>query len=136
MKYLVITCAVIFAVCGCSTPQEKSQEELIIGHWKALWETDPGAYPELAETKTFTMDGRLIFKEDGSLTISAYGYPECIFSTDTLTHELNWKIENDTINFISGADPYGIPYSIERIEENEIELKLMEDIFLKLRREN
>jgi len=46
----------------------------------------------------------------------------------------NWKLNNDTIHFISGEDTYGIPYRINEIKESEIKLQLMEDITLTLTR--
>ena len=120
----------VILVSSCS--REKTKEEILVGSWKAYWETDPNSYPELKTEKKFTMDGFLEFTKDGQLSISAYGYPECIFSVDTIQHQLNWKIKNDTIHFISGNDPYGIPYKINEIENELVRLQLMDDITLTL----
>jgi hypothetical protein len=135
MRLLSIVLFLVVFGFSCSE-KEKTKEEIIVGKWEALWETDPATYPDLKDEKVFTMNGYLVFKEDGSLNINAFGFPECIFSSDTMSHDLSWQISSDTISFISGNDPYGIPYRIKRISEEEVLLTLMEDISLKLTRQH
>ncbi|MEM7548076.1 MAG: hypothetical protein AAF363_00270 [Bacteroidota bacterium] len=132
-RYFIILIGFITTLNSCSGPQKEEADRKIIGKWKALWTTDPSGYPEnLSETKKFTMNGEIEFNEDGKITINAYGYEDCIFSSDTMNHTLNWKIQGDTMNFFSGEDPYGIPYQIQKLESNNVELLLMEDIKLSL----
>ncbi len=122
----------IHACSGPSSDSESSDNKLI-GKWQALWTTDPAGYPaELSDTKKFQMNGEITFDEDGKLTINAYGYKDCIFSSDTMKHTLNWKMKGDTVNFFSGEDPYGIPYQVKKLEEDSVELLLMHDIKLSL----
>lgn len=116
---------------------EKGSTETSIdvsGTWLAQWVTDPASYPDVDPSTNFTMNGKFIFEEEGSLSIVAYGYPNCIFSSDTLSHSLNWQLKNDTLSLINDNDVHGMTYQVLELSEKKIKLQLMEDIFLHLTR--
>ena len=77
------------------------------------------------------MDGELIFYPD-SVQINAFGFPGCIFSSDTLRHSLKWVISSDTLNLLNEDDVYGMSYTIKSITDETVELQLMDDILLTL----
>jgi hypothetical protein len=110
---------------------EKSNEELLLGEWNAFWETSGDGFDNLAK-EDLTMNGVMLFDETGIVTIKAYGHDGCIFSADTLTHQLNWRIEGEVLRFVDQKDDQGLPYNIQRLQENEVKLKLLEDIYLTL----
>lgn len=66
-----------------------------------------------------------------SLTVTANGYPGCIFNIDTLSHTQSWKVANDTL-FLMNEETAGMTYRVVATYEDRIELQLMEDIFVTL----
>ena len=113
---------------------EKSREEMIIGEWQAHWETKPDeSFPNLVGDD-LQMNGLIKFDEDGKVEISAFGFDGCIFSDDTMTNVLNWKIEDTVLRFIDNGDDHGLPYNIQKFSKAELHLTLLEDINLTLTR--
>ena len=129
-KFLFAT-AIIATVILVSCSNNKSP---LVGNWTAQWVTDPAGYPGVDPSTQFTMDGKFEFTAGGEVTISAYGHDACIFSSDTLVHSLNWKHENDTLRLVNENDIHGMTYTILNLDEKEMKLQLMEDIFLNLKR--
>ena len=105
----------------------------MLGKWQAKWETNPASFPEVDDVKSYTMNGEITFYPD-SVEINAFGFPGCIFSSDTLSHSLKWVISNDTLSFLNEDDIYGMSYTIKEMNESEVSLQLMEDIFLTLKK--
>ena len=103
-----------------------------MGEWKAKWTTLPASFPGV-EGVDFEMDGVVQFTAD-SITISAYGYEGCIFSEDTLTHTLKWQISQDSLKLVNADNIHGMTYMIKELSEDKIELVMMDDIFLSLKR--
>lgn len=127
----------LFLLIGCSANHENSDskiDETWIGKWEAEWETAAEAFPDVTGIESFSMNGNVTFSPDGSVEIAAFGYPGCIFSSDTLQHKLNWQVRNDTLSLRSEDDPYGIPYNIIALSGEKVELRLMGDITLTLTR--
>lgn len=118
---------------SCTDQQKDETRSTLMGKWTALWETDPASFPGVTNIESFKMDGEIIFHAD-SVQINAFGFPGCIFSADTLRHSLKWKISNDTLNFLNEDDIYGMSYTIKEIQENNVRLQLMDDIFLTLKK--
>ena len=118
-------------IVSCSDQKNNELE----GEWNVQWVTDPASYPDVDASINFTMNGKFIFEKSGKLTIDAYGYEGCIFSNDTLSHSLNWKVKNDTLSTFNNKDLHGISYKITEQSPNKVKLQMMEDIFLHLTRE-
>lgn len=137
-KTLLVLATITVVVSGCTS--KKSQKEVllstqaqdVIGKWKAQWVTDPASYPDVDPSVNFTMNGKFEFDSKGKVTISAYGYKGCIFSSDTLVHSLNWKLKNDTLQLINENDMHGMTYSVLNLSTEKMKLQLMDDIFLNL----
>jgi len=127
---------IVFLCWACTQTQESNTTHPLVGEWKAQWKTSPSAFPEVTGIEQFSMNGQLVFDKDGRVEIAAYGFPGCIFSSDTMRHKLQWKISNDTLSLMSENDPYGMPYSIIKLTKGHVELKLMDDIFLTLERKS
>jgi len=113
---------------SCNNRNEKDFS--LEGEWLANWETLPESYPGINDVD-FTMDG--FFNFDGeNVTIIANGYPGCIFNIDTIEHTQNWKISNDTLFLFTDPEVISLSYKIKKLNEDSVELKLMEDIFVTL----
>ena len=132
MRITTISILAVFILWSCS---EKSSDvgSTLLGKWQAKWETNPASFPEVNDVKSYTMNGEIIFYPD-SVEINAFGFPGCIFSSDTLSHSLKWVISNDTLSFLNEDDIYGMSYKIKEMNESEVTLQLMEDIFLTLKK--
>lgn len=124
---------ILFFLASCNGPQSDESESPLLGTWQAQWVTDPASFPGVSDIKSFSMNGEITFYAD-SAEINAYGFPGCIFSSDTLRHSLKWVVSSDTLSFLNEDDVYGMSYKIKEIKESEVELQLMEDIFLSLKK--
>ncbi len=118
---------------ACSSPNnEKASNRPSDWHgvWKAEWETPPESYPGVDDME-FYMDGVFAFTSD-SLTVTANGYPDCIFNVDTLSHTQSWYVSGDTLFLINDPGTPGMTYQIASKSGDRIKLQLMEDIFVTL----
>lgn len=125
---------------SCNTNKEKQNEnttkspsETIIGQWKARWEISGEEVQDFPEYRK-KMEGKMNFRDDGEVTITSFGFDECLIKTDTSVDVMRWKIDDGTLRIIDKKDVNGIPYSIQNFERNKIQLSLMDDIHLTLTR--
>jgi hypothetical protein len=129
-KLLVILSVSVFACSSPSNEKSANRPSEWYGNWKAEWETPPESYPEV-EDMEFYMDGSFVFTAD-SLTVTANGYPDCIFNVDTLSHTQSWYVSNDTLFLVNDPESPGMTYRVASKSEDRIRLQLMEDIFVTL----
>ncbi|MCG8308305.1 MAG: hypothetical protein MI975_13010 [Cytophagales bacterium] len=127
---LFIIPVVFFLGQGCKS--QKSKEEVILGTWKAHWETKADENLPGIDGESLKMNGEIQFMKDGKVEISAFGFDGCIFSDDTLNNILNWKLDDTILRFIDKADDHGLPYSINEFSADRLHLTLLEDINLTL----
>ncbi len=134
MKRLLFRSALIGSVFLLSYCSDKDKaDSMLEGKWKATWKTSKEAFPEVGTDVALTMDGWVDFNND-KVTITAYGYPGCIFSADTLEHSQKWVLKNDTLELLNEGDIHGISYLLKEKSDDNIELVLMGDIYLSLTR--
>ena len=126
---LTLLIAVFFLGCTSSTSETPTY---MIGAWNAKWETFAESYPGVTDIKSFTMDGKWTFSDDGEITVAAYGFDGCIFGEDTIIHTQNWTVSNDTLNLINNDQVHGMTYKIVSQSDDKIKLQLMKDIFVHL----
>ncbi len=131
---ILLLLLIITACTGNRELASSNPHQTWVGKWDAQWNTGPEAFPDVSGIENFSMNGNVEFSSDGSVEIAAFGFPGCIFSSDTLQHRLTWQISNDTLNLRSPDDPYGIPYNIIDFSGEKVELQLMGDINLTLTR--
>lgn len=132
MKQIILASLILTGLLLSCSNNKSTQLE---GTWDVQWITDSASYPDVDTSMNFTMNGKFTFDDNGKLTIDAYGYEYCIFGSDTLSHTLNWKIENDTLlSTYNDKDLHGISYHITKLSDNKVELQMMEDILLHLTR--
>ncbi|MEM8895351.1 MAG: hypothetical protein AAGC88_12285, partial [Bacteroidota bacterium] len=94
MKYtltFISVLTIISLVSSCSSKENEQKTSVYQGSWQAQWDTDPASFPEVSDASIFSMNGNFTFEGD-QVTVTAQGFPGCIFSTDTLTHTLNWQL--------------------------------------------
>ncbi|WP_420576686.1 hypothetical protein [Ekhidna sp.] len=131
MKRILIIPFIIIISCGSPSDEKAANRPSEWhGNWKAEWETPPESYPEVSDME-FYMDGSFLFTSD-SLTVTANGYPDCIFNVDTLSHTQSWYVSNDTLFLINDPESPGMTYRVASKSEDRIRLQLMEDIFVTL----
>ena len=121
----------LFLVACTSSPKRERPAEWQ-GEWTARWETLPESYPGV-EDMQFYMNGNFLFSED-RLTITSKGFKGCIFHPDTTSHTQSWYISSDTLFVLNGPDALGLSYLIKSRSDDQIELQLLEDIFITLTR--
>lgn len=121
----------LFVLSSCS---KKSPQEMILGAWQAQWETNAKGVTSNIKPENLRMNGKVIFKDDGWVDISAFGYKGCIFSEDTITNSLRWELGDHELKLIDKGDDQGLAYQVVHFEEHELQLTLLEDIKLTLRR--
>ncbi len=104
---------------------------LFIGKWNAIWIIKNS---DLGNGSNNNMQGHMEFHENGMVGIEARGYPGCIFSSDTIQNELMWKTSNDSLFLFNQSDHFRLSYYIQKATHNTIELKLLDDIVVTLKR--
>ncbi len=129
MKRIILISLLLSSLLMSCSNDPSSQLE---GKWKVQWVTDPSSYPDVDAATNFTMNGIFTFDKNGKLTIDAYGYENCIFSNDTLSHSLNWELKNDTLKTFNDKDLHGISYRVNEMSSDKVKLQMMEDIYLHL----
>ena len=127
MKKIISLTFVILSLLSCS------DDHKLEGTWDAIWETSPESFGKIEGIENFTMNGKFIFHGD-SITIIANGYKGCVFGVDTIKHSQKWNLQNDTLYLVNETNLKGISYLIRSKDENYIELQLMEDIFIHLKK--
>ena len=127
MKKIISLTFVILSLLSCS------DDHKLEGTWDAIWETSPESFGKIEGIENFTMNGKFIFNGD-SITIIAHGYKGCVFGVDTIKHSQKWKVQNDTLYLLNKTNLRGISYFIRSKNEDFIELQLMEDIFIHLKK--
>ncbi|MBV6645745.1 MAG: hypothetical protein KI790_09865 [Cyclobacteriaceae bacterium] len=133
MMKLSFFTVLVLLLAACTTKSSKESPSQIEGLWNAQWQTLPESFPDVSGDVDYTMQGKISFTGE-EVSITAYGYPGCIFSSDTLEHKLGWNITNDSLHLINDESVHGMSYQINSIADSRIELQLMEDIFLTLTR--
>jgi hypothetical protein len=124
--------ALILLVCigACGSPSEKEAWQ---GTWNAKWETDRNApgYESIPAAYSFEMNGTFSFEGD-NVTIAAYGFPKCIFQSDTSIHTQSWVRKGDTLELQNQPGEIGLVYQILEQSSDKIRLQLVDDIFITL----
>tara|TARA_B100000929_G_C15197288_1_gene314473 strand:- start:37 stop:423 length:387 start_codon:yes stop_codon:yes gene_type:complete len=100
-----------------------------VGHWKAQWSMSKNSQFVLSSDKSSLMYGFFSFEKEGSVSIKGFGYPDCLFSEDTISYNTNWFTFNNQL-FIGNNEENKFNYNIQSIKNNEIKLILLDDISL------
>lgn len=131
LTLLVSVLSFVLYTCESSKGTKEEISTGLIGDWKVQWVTYPDQNTTIDDGVNYTMNGLMNIRDNGKITINAYGYEGCIFGTDTLIHTLNWEVQSDTIlNLINEGDKYGIPYTIKEYSAQKVKLQLVEDVYL------
>jgi len=125
---LFIVLVTLAAACG-------KNEDSVVGRWQATWQADPKAYGDIPGNPTFEMSGFFDFSGNGQIQIEGYGHEGCVIASDTLRHTLRWQMTADTLHLTSAEDPYGLYYTILEKKNNQMKLRLIEDITITLKKQ-
>lgn len=118
----------VLVLSSCESGKEKKQS--LVGNWDVQWVTYPDKETPMDPSINLTMNGKMDIKPDGKITISAFGYENCIFGKDTLVHSLEWEMLGDTLNVKNKGDEFGMPYKILEASDSKVKLQLVEDVYL------
>ncbi|RJE71488.1 hypothetical protein BGP76_05150 [Reichenbachiella sp. MSK19-1] len=118
----------VLVLSSCESGKEKKQS--LVGNWDVQWVTYPDNEAPMDPSINLTMNGKMDIKPDGKITISAFGYENCIFGKDTLVHSLEWEMLGDTLNVKNKGDEFGMPYKILEASDSKVKLQLVEDVYL------
>ena len=130
-KGLVSLLLFVFLSCFCSAFKvTQDYKTLLLGRWNAQWVIKN---QNLAKKSNDKMNGYMMFKDNGNVSVQASGFPGCIFSSDTIKNELMWKISNDSLHLYNQNDHFKLSYLINNATDTKIELRLL-DIFVTLKR--
>ena len=103
------------------------------GNWKAVWSISKKNLDSMQSLKTNTMLGHVSFEENGKVYLQGFGNSDCIFSSDTITYNTSWTIQNNIL--IVGHNQLNqFEYKINSLAKDEIQLTLLDDISLVLRK--
>jgi hypothetical protein len=130
-KYYWVGILVILMACQTTDSERPTAWQ---GHWEASWQTSAESFAQTDQITDFTMNGFFTFEGD-SLTVTAQGYPGCIFGPDTISHTQGWIVRNDSLLLINEDEQFGISYQVKAMSSNKIELQLLDDIFVTLSKE-
>ena len=98
------------------------------GNWKAIWSISKKNLDSIPSPKTNTMLGHVSFEENGKVYLEGFGNSDCIFSYNT-----SWTIQNNKL--IVGHNQLNqFEYKINSLAKDEIQLTLLDDISLVLRK--
>lgn len=130
---------VLLVTLGCfilssfqSVPDAKNNLE---GIWNAHWQMK-NLLPGSVLQGTNEMDGLMEFKKSGAVTITIYGYKDCIFSNDTLQNELKFNVNNDSLTVFNEKEQFHLTYFIQEATKDRISLQLMDDISVTLKKKS
>lgn len=132
LKIFVFVAITSTLLLSCKKDREQKVDNPILGKWVAQWDADEVSFPEAAPNSIFTMNGSFEFIDAQKVTVTAFGFPGCIFSADTLVHTLEWTRLGDTLNLVNEGEKYGIMYKILQLSDTKMKLQLMEDIHITL----
>ncbi len=109
--------------------QKSTMESRLKGAWHAKW-TMASNTDSLAQS----MNGKFVFFPDGHIHIEAFGYKGCLFTCDTLSNDLQWKMQGDTLQIADKNEGSGLLYKIKYLSEDSMHLVLLDDIHISLKK--
>lgn len=121
---------ILIVAFSCSSSEDPADLD---GTWEAQWKADPLSFQDMSPRTKYTMNGEFVFDGE-NLTVKAEGYPGCLFGEDTISHTQQWKISRDTLHLISEPGITGISYRILSQSRDTMELQLLDDISITLRK--
>lgn len=128
-KYLfrIIFLMAVITLQRCQ--QKASPEGQLKGSWQAEWIMDPNP-----EDGAQTMNGKFEFFPGGKVHIEAYGFNGCLFACDTLSNDLLWTLDHDTLCITDKKDHSGLFYKIQYFSDDSIHMVLLDDIHIALQK--
>ena len=129
MKTIFSVVIFIFAL----TNKNMFNSNIFHGNWKAVWSISKKNLDSIPSPKTNTMLGHVSFEENGKVYLEGFGNSDCIFSSDTISYNTSWTIQNNKL--IVGHNQLNqFEYKINSLAKDEIQLTLLDDISLVLRK--
>ena len=129
---------IIFSICICIfiytfTYSSIFNSDIFLGNWNAVWSIPNKGFVSFPSAKSNIMLGYFSFEKNGTVYIQGFGNPDCLFSSDTISYNANWSIHNNKL--IVGHNRLNqFEYKISSIKKDKIELILLDDISLVLRK--
>ena len=121
---IIFLCFDIFFEISC-----ENKLKPFLGHWKAEWSISKNRESFLNTTKSPIMHGVFSFNNKGSVLIQGFGYPNCLFSEDTIIYNANWLIKDGQL-VVGNKEKNEFYYNIESLDSTKIKMTLLDDIHL------
>ena len=129
---LLSLCILLISACTQKSGDKVSREQQLIGNWDAQWKPDPIKYKDMPADMQYTMAGKASFSADGKVTVTSYGYPNCLFKQDTTVSTSYWSVDADYLYL--GDEPGGktMQYYVQSSSKERNELRMLDDINISL----
>ena len=123
----------LFIFISTFTNSNVFNSNIFHGNWEAVWSISKTKLDSIPSAKTKTMLGYVSFEENGKVYLEGFGNSDCIFSSDTISYNTSWTIQNNKL--IVGHNQLNrFEYQINSLAKDEIRLTLLDDISLVLRK--
>jgi len=109
----------------------EDESNSLLGSWRAEWSISKNNKFFLSSSKSSVMHGLISFDNKGSVIIQGFGYPDCLFSEDTIIYNTKWFVKNEQL-IIGDKVSNQFYYNIKSIDSNKITMTILNDINLVL----
>ena len=132
--FVIISGVVVLIFNQCTNPGRESEISYFDGVWQAEWYLLDEAMHSLVSESDITMNGQVVFKEDQSVEITAYGFEGCVFAADTARNLLSFEYQDSLLNLINKEKEVVFSYQVKEKLPQKLTLLLLDDIQLTLTR--
>lgn len=128
---IIISIAIIhlWFIPGCISSGDDAD---LKGEWLAEWSMKPSDLTIDIPPENLVMSGIFEFSKNNMATVTAFGYPGCLFCSDTLTNMLSWEIIDQNLKMHNPEYDFTLEYFIEEKTGDFMRLRLMDDIEVQL----
>jgi hypothetical protein len=116
------------------TSDKDSTSSYIDGAWKAEWFLSDKDMQKMFSSTEITMNGRMVFDQNNTVEITAFGFDGCVFASDTAKNNLKYDFQDSLLNLINGEKEVVFSYRVKEKLPDKLALVLMDDILLTLHR--
>ena len=133
-RFFIIISGVLVLIFNQCEPEKGSEADYFTGTWEAEWYlVDENMLGSFSKSE-ITMNGWVVFDQDQSVEIMAYGFEGCVFASDTASNKLHFEFQDSLLNLINKEKEVVFSYKVKEKLPEKLTLLLMDDIQLTLSR--
>ena len=133
-RFFIFISGVLILLFYQCTSEKDSTRSYFEGAWNAEWFLLDKDIQSMFSASEITMCGQVIFDENETVEITAYGFDGCVFASDTAKNTLNYEFQDSLLNLINSEKEVVFAYQVKEKLQDKLTLLLMDDIQLTLRR--